>query len=110
MNVLIGFISIEKITNNVKLLSISLSVKILKQYKKEFQDHLKGGYLFDSQRSNQVTTRGVQHIVDNYATRLNMPDLTCHALRHTCLHNLVKAGVSLSTVAEIQDCRLFESG
>jgi site-specific recombinase XerD len=96
MNALVGFISMEKITNNVKLISISLSVKILKQY----QGDLKGEY-FDSQRSNQVTTRGVQHIVDSYATRLNILSLACHALHHTCLHNLVKASVPLSTVAEI---------
>jgi integrase/recombinase XerC/integrase/recombinase XerD len=70
--------------------------KLLKQY----QGDLKGEY-FDSQRSNQVTTRGVQHIVDSYATRLNIPSLACHALHHTCLHNLVKASVPLSTVAEI---------
>lgn len=54
--------------------------KVLTQYKKEYQGDLKGEYLFDSQRSNQVTTRGAQHIVENYATRLNMPDLTCQAI------------------------------
>jgi integrase/recombinase XerD len=75
--------------------------KVLTQYLDEYRDQLKGDYLFDSQRSKQITTRAIQHIVDGYAKRLQMDNLTCHALRHTCLHNLVKAGVPLTEVAEI---------
>jgi integrase/recombinase XerD len=75
--------------------------KILTQYLSVYRESLKGEYLFDTQRSDQMATRTAQHIVDNYAKRLNMPELTCHALRHTCLHNLVKAGQPLTVVAEI---------
>lgn len=97
-----GWVYLYGKDNKQRKVDLNKSIrKLLTQYLNEYEGSLKSGYLFDSQRSGQVTTRAVQYIVENYAKRLNMSNLTCHALRHTCLHNLVKAGVPLSTVAEI---------
>jgi integrase/recombinase XerD len=97
-----GWIYLYGKENKQRKVDLNKSIrKVLTQYLNEYEDRLKGEHLFDSQRSIRVTTRAVQHIVEHYAERLNMPNLTCHALRHTCLHNLVKAGIPLSTVAEI---------
>ncbi|WLR44457.1 site-specific integrase (plasmid) [Bacillus carboniphilus] len=97
-----GWIYVYGKENKQRKIDLNKSIrKILFQYLKEYKGSLKGPYLFDSQRSEQVTTRAMQHVIKKYERRLNMPNLTCHALRHTCLHNLVKEGVPLSTVAEI---------
>jgi integrase/recombinase XerC/integrase/recombinase XerD len=102
MNERSGWMYIYGKENKQRKVDLNKSIrKILSQYLDEYKERLKGPYLFDSQRSEQVTTRAVQHVVEKYASRLHMPNLTCHALRHTCLHNLVKAGVPLPTVAEI---------
>lgn len=97
-----GWIYIYGKENKQRKVDLNKSIrKILSQYLNEYKESLKGSYLFDSQRSEQVTTRAVQHVVEKYAKWLHIPNLTCHSLRHTCLHNLVKAGVPLPTVAGI---------
>ena len=58
-------------------------------------------YLFPSQRSEQSTTRAIQHMVDTYRDALQLPHLTCHALRHTFGHDLAKAGTPLDVIAKL---------
>jgi integrase/recombinase XerD len=96
-----GWVYISGKDHKQRKIDLNKSIrKIILQYLNCHREDL-GSYLFASQRSKRVTTRAIQHVVKKYAKRLNMPSLTCHALRHTCLHNLVKAGVPLPTVAEI---------
>lgn len=71
--------------------------RILQEY---FSVHTpKGEYVFDSQRSEKLTTRAVQHMVAKYADLMKMPELTPHVLRHTFCHNLVKQGKPLDVIA-----------
>lgn len=57
-------------------------------------------YLFPSNRSPQMTTRAVQHIITGLAARTKLGHrLTCHALRHTCGHELYVKGWDLGTIA-----------
>ncbi|WP_180361641.1 tyrosine-type recombinase/integrase [Paenibacillus polymyxa] len=58
-------------------------------------------YVFVSQRSNQLSVRGVQHLVEKYRDRTRIEHLTCHALRHTFGHDLVMADVDLQRVATL---------
>jgi site-specific recombinase XerD len=75
----------------------STACRILREY---FAVHTpKGEYVFDSQRSDKMTPRAVQHMVEKYAKITGIPDLTPHVLRHTFCHNLVKAGVPLDQIA-----------
>lgn len=60
----------------------------------------RGKYLFDSQRSEQCTTRAVQHILAGYA-KITGLDLSPHTLRHTFGHDLVTAGNPLDLVASL---------
>ncbi|GIP45171.1 tyrosine recombinase XerC [Paenibacillus sp. J45TS6] len=56
-------------------------------------------YVFVSQRSKQLSVRGVQHMIENYRSRTRIDHLTCHALRHTFGHDLISAGNDLQQVA-----------
>ncbi len=58
-------------------------------------------YVFPSQRSEHCTTRAIQHLIEGYAERLNMPHLTCHALRHTFGHDLAVAHIPLDVIARL---------
>ncbi len=58
-------------------------------------------FLFPSQRSEQSTTRAVQHMVESYRDTLQLPHLTCHTLRHTFGHDLAQAHVSLDVIAKL---------
>lgn len=60
----------------------------------------KGDYLFDSQRSDKMTTRAVQHIVEKFADELNIEGLSAHTLRHTFAHNAVQV-MTLDEVAQL---------
>lgn len=75
----------------------STACRILREY---FAVHEpKGDYVFDSQRSDKLTPRAVQHMIEKYADLLNMPHLTAHTLRHTFCHNLVLQGKPLNVIA-----------
>ena len=56
-------------------------------------------YVFVSQRSKQLSVRGVQHMIENYRKRTRLENLTCHTLRHTFGHDLISAGNDLQQVA-----------
>lgn len=80
-------------------------VGLHKELQREFQMYLdnherKGDFLFDTERSEQMTTRTVQHIVAEVAKESGI-DFTAHMLRHSFIKNLVNAGVPLEKVARI---------
>ena len=58
-------------------------------------------YVFPSQRSEQSTTRAIQHLIEGYADTLKMPHLTCHTLRHTFGHDLAVQHVPLDVIARL---------
>ncbi|KAF1085682.1 Tyrosine recombinase XerC [Sporotomaculum syntrophicum] len=83
----------------------------LKDYLKERQDHKYSDskYLFISERSPQMTTRAIQHMVEHYGERAKIEKLTCHILRHTFCHNLIIAGAGIEKVAMLAGHSSLES-
>jgi integrase/recombinase XerC len=60
---------------------------------------LEQSVLFASLRSEHITPRGVQHIVNRYAYNAHLDSVTPHTLRHSFCKNLIDVGVSLDKVA-----------
>ncbi|WP_150274272.1 tyrosine-type recombinase/integrase [Paenibacillus tepidiphilus] len=58
-------------------------------------------YVFRSQRSEQLSVRAIQHMVEKYRDRVKIKHLSCHALRHSFGHDLVTAKVDLQRVATL---------
>lgn len=58
-------------------------------------------WLFDSQRSEQITAKGVQHLCAAIGTKAKVEGLTPHVLRHTYCHDLVTQGVNVFLVAKL---------
>lgn len=72
--------------------------RILTQY---IEEHKPTEFLFDSQRSDALSTRGLQHIFTKYQQLTGINDLTAHTLRHTFCHELVGRKVPLDVVARL---------
>ncbi|TGE32857.1 tyrosine-type recombinase/integrase [Desulfosporosinus sp. Sb-LF] len=72
--------------------------RILTQY---IAEHNPTEFLFGSQRSAALSTRGVQHIFTKYQQFTGIDDLTAHTLRHTFCHELVGRKVPLDVVARL---------
>lgn len=58
-------------------------------------------YVFVSQRSDKLSVRGVQHMIERYRDRTRIPHLSPHALRHTFGHDLIVAKNDLQQVATL---------
>lgn len=58
-------------------------------------------WLFDSQRSEQITVKGVQHLCAAIGEKAKVEGLTPHVLRHTFCHDLVAQGVNVFLVAKL---------
>jgi site-specific recombinase XerD len=75
----------------------------LKRYAKDYTP--KGSYLFDTSRSEQMTTRAVNHILAKFngvtdsKKTVEIEKLHAHMLRHTFAKTLVDKGVSIEQVA-----------
>ncbi|MCM2535148.1 site-specific integrase [Neobacillus pocheonensis] len=85
---------------------IERSVTLNKEFGIIFKDYLenykrKGEYLFDSERSEKLTTRAIQHIVAEVSQHLDFT-FTGHQLRHTFIKNLVDVGANLELVARVR--------
>lgn len=66
--------------------------------------------LFLSQRGRRLSTRAVDFIVRHIGEEAALDEpLSAHALRHTCMTNLVKAGHDLVLVAEIAGHKRLET-
>lgn len=70
--------------------------RILKQYMDEHN-----GELFNTQRSERMSTRAVQHIIAKYRRMTGITHLTAHSLRHTFCHELVVRKIPLDVVARL---------
>jgi len=77
--------------------------------KKEHQESL---YIFVSERSGQLSTRGIAFMVDGYLEHCGLLERaengmklegqpSCHSLRHTFCKNLVDAGVPIQNIAKL---------
>lgn len=58
-------------------------------------------WLFDSQRGEQITAKGVQHLCTAIGAKAKVEGLTPHVLRHTFCHDLVAQGVNVFLVAKL---------
>lgn len=58
-------------------------------------------YLFVSERSEKITSRGIQVMVDKYGNLANMEQINCHRFRHSFCKNLADSGAALQTIAEL---------
>lgn len=66
--------------------------------------------LFLSRRGGRLSTRAVDLVVRKLGVEANLErPLSAHALRHTCVTNLVRAGADLVLVAEIAGHRRLET-
>ncbi|MCF8566896.1 tyrosine-type recombinase/integrase [Alicyclobacillus tolerans] len=60
-----------------------------------------GTWLFDSQRGEKLTDKGVQHLCSDIGRKAGIEGLTPHVMRHTYCHDLVTKGVGLEVVARL---------
>ncbi|WP_371366271.1 Tyrosine recombinase XerD [Sporomusa rhizae] len=58
-------------------------------------------WLFGSQRGEQLTVKGVQHLCASIGGKAGVDGLTPHMLRHTYCHDLVGKGVPIEMVAKL---------
>lgn len=58
-------------------------------------------YLFVSERSGKLTSRGIQVMVNKYAGLAHMEQVNCHRFRHSYCKNLADAGVNIQTIASL---------
>ncbi|MEF3301911.1 tyrosine-type recombinase/integrase [Paenibacillus sp. GYB003] len=76
------------------------------------QTHQESPYLFVSERSGQLTTRGIAFLIDRYLELCGLLERghngdklegqpSCHSLRHTFCKTLVDRGVSIHDVARL---------
>lgn len=74
--------------------------------RRAIEDYLANGrkngseYLFISQRSDKITLRAVQHILEKYQ-KLTGLEVTPHTLRHTFCHELAVRKVPLDVIARL---------
>lgn len=84
----------------------------LERWLEERKDYLNDGNsaLFLSRRGGRLSTRAVDFIVRRVGGEAALDEpLSAHALRHTCMTNLVRAGYDLVLVAEIAGHRRLET-
>jgi integrase/recombinase XerC/integrase/recombinase XerD len=83
----------------------------LKEYLEVRKDHKYGGsnHLFVSERSPNMTTRAIQHLVEEFGYRAKIEGLSCHQLRHSFCHNLILAGTGIEKVAMLAGHASLES-
>jgi site-specific recombinase XerD len=58
-------------------------------------------YLFVSERSGKITSRGIQVMFDKYSKLSKMERVTPHMMRHSYCKNLANAGVNIQTIADL---------
>jgi len=58
-------------------------------------------WLFASQRGDQITVKGVQHLCASLGKKANIEHLAPHVLRHTYCHDLVTKGIAIEIVAQL---------
>jgi len=74
--------------------------------------HQETQYAFVSERSGQLSTRGIAYMIDGYMERCGLLErsvdkgklegqASCHSLRHTFCKNLVDVGVPIQNIAKL---------
>jgi site-specific recombinase XerD len=58
-------------------------------------------YLFVSERSGKLGTRGVQVMLNKYAKLANMKDITPHRFRHSFCKNLANGGATIEVIRRL---------
>ncbi|ANS76336.1 integrase [Paenibacillus yonginensis] len=58
-------------------------------------------YLFVSQRTGQLTSRGIQVMLDKYAKLANMDHISPHRFRHSFCKNLANSGTSIEVIRRL---------
>ncbi|WP_283094445.1 tyrosine-type recombinase/integrase [Paenibacillus sp. ATY16] len=57
--------------------------------------------MFVSERSGQLTARGIQVMLDKYAALANMENITPHRFRHSFCKNLANSGAPIEIVRRL---------
>lgn len=60
--------------------------------------HAESPYLFISERTGQLGTRGIQVMLDKYSKLAQMEYITPHRLRHSYCKNLANSGASIEVI------------
>lgn len=83
----------------------------IKDYMKVRENHKYNDspFLFISERSQQMTVRAIQHLIERYGESAKLEVLTAHMLRHTFCHNLITAGEGIEKVAMLAGHSSLES-
>jgi site-specific recombinase XerD len=73
------------------------------KYRKSLKDdkYRDSPFLFASERTGKLTSRGIQVMLNKYAKLANMNNITPHRLRHSFCKNLANAGVSIETIRRL---------
>jgi len=71
------------------------------KYRQGLDKYADSPFLFVSERSGQITDRGIQSMIDKYAKLACMEQISCHRFRHSFCKNLANAGVSIQTIADL---------
>lgn len=90
----------------------STAIGVLKDFIKSFDNNEEVTYiagsnpdrerfLFYGQKRMPLTDRGVRYVIQKYAYKAKIDNLSPHVFRHTCAKNLIDAGQSLDRVAKI---------
>jgi site-specific recombinase XerD len=74
--------------------------KALEKWLSIFVPHCED-FVFLSRRKMPLCRSAVWRIVQKYAQRAGIEEMSAHSLRHTCAKNLIDRGVSLDQVAQI---------
>ncbi|MCE2393019.1 tyrosine-type recombinase/integrase [Candidatus Poribacteria bacterium] len=90
----------------------STAIGVLKDFIKSFDNneeviYIAGSnpererFLFYGQKRMPLTDRGVRYVIQKYAYKAKIDNLSPHVFRHTCAKNLIDAGQSIDRVAKI---------
>ena len=90
----------------------STAIGVLKDFIKSFDNNEEVTYiagsnpererfLFYGQKRMPLTDRGVRYVIQKYAYKAKIDNLSPHVFRHTCAKNLIDAGQSIDRVAKI---------
>lgn len=71
------------------------------KYRQSIDRYTDSPFLFVSERSGQITDRGIQIMIDKFAKLAGMEQVSCHRFRHSFCKNLANAGVSIQTIADL---------
>lgn len=86
-----------------KMRVVPLNLDARRALNRYYENHTpKGVYVFDSRRSEKLTTRAVEKMCEKYTKITGLKHLTPHVLRHTFIHELMQhPGIKENMVAQL---------